>query len=112
MQGCALKREKNNGPAGIRTPTNGSEVRYAIHYVTGPLDNSKKERRATDGIRTRDTQNHNLVLYQLNYGRHNRFLNKRGGILAQPNWRRNPFNFLGVFFVLLFETKSYRPIHK
>lgn len=25
---------------------------------------------ATDGTRTRDSQNHNLEFYQLNYGRH------------------------------------------
>ena len=29
-----------------------------------------KKKRATDGTRTRDSQNHNLEFYQLNYGRH------------------------------------------
>ncbi len=28
--------------------------------------------RVTDGTRTRDSQDHNLVLYQLNYGHHYR----------------------------------------
>lgn len=32
----------------------------------------KKVQRVADGTRTRDTQDHNLVLYQLNYSHHRR----------------------------------------
>jgi len=31
---------------------------------------NRQSRGATDGTRTRDSQNHNLEFYQLNYGRH------------------------------------------
>jgi hypothetical protein len=34
-----------------------------------------------DGTRTRDTQDHNLVLYQLNYSHHCR----------QPSWQRRRY---------------------